>query len=148
MCEWVSCDSRKEWNEKEESRVKQREEKEEGAAPLHSVCPPSGPSFRPSVQHSDRPTHAVPGQQIDVRSKGRLMQEISRKEISPSHALSLSLPPSLSNSPPSVMSGCLSLAPRPPKVTMRKFSSFFFSLPRPSLCLLIVWNRCQRLHLR
>ena len=90
---------------------------------------PLSVSLDPLLRPTPRPPHAVPGQQIDVRSKGRLMQEISREEISPSHARSRRI-----YSSTSAALLFLSLAPRPPKVTMRKF----FLLSSPSLCLLIV----------
>ena len=90
---------------------------------------PLSVSLDPLLRPTPRLPHAVPGQQIDVRSKGRLMQEISREEISPSHARSRRI-----YSSASAAALFLSLAPRPPKVTMRKFSP----LSSPSLCLLIV----------
>ena len=87
MCEWVSCDSRREWNEKEESGVGQASKATEKEEALSGQWPLSV-SLDPLLRPTPRPPHAVPGQQIDVRSKGRLMQEISREEISPSHARS------------------------------------------------------------
>ena len=129
MCEWVSCDSRREWNEKEESGVGQASKATEKEEALSGGQWPLFVSLDPLLRPTPRPPHAVPGQQIDVRSKGRLMQEISREEISPSHARSRRI-----YSSTSAALLFLSLAPRPPKVTMRKF----FLLSSPSLCLLIV----------